>query len=89
MCSAVAWNGRWQEALTLLDEMRSEGVAPDQFAFGAAVNACAKGGQWERAVALLDKVIPWETTCLYLARRANVRAIVASRFKQRSVGCFS
>lgn len=40
----------------LLVMMREEGVAPDHFAFGAAVNACAKGGQWERAVALLDQV---------------------------------
>lgn len=55
--SAVARSGRWEEVLVLLDLMRSEGVAPDHFAFGAAVNACAKGGQWERAVALLDQVI--------------------------------
>ncbi|CAN0566220.1 unnamed protein product, partial [Ectocarpus sp. 12 AP-2014] len=54
--SAVARSGRWEEVLVLLGVMRSEGVAPDHFAFGAAVNACAKGGQWERAVALLDQV---------------------------------
>lgn len=60
MRSAVASSGRWEEALALLDVMRSENVPPDHFAFGAAVNACAKGGQWQRAVELLNQV--WSRT---------------------------
>lgn len=50
--------------MALLDVMRSENVPPDHFAFGAAVNACAKGGQWQRAVELLNQVwsrIPYKT----------------------------
>ena len=45
-----------QRSLSLLDEMRAAGVAPDVFSVRAAISACEKGGQWERALSLLDEM---------------------------------
>ena len=45
-----------QSALGLLDEMQLRGIAPNVFAFNAALSACAKTGEWERALGLLDEM---------------------------------
>jgi pentatricopeptide repeat protein len=35
----------WQRALSLLNEMRTAGVAPDVITFNSALSALAKGGE--------------------------------------------
>jgi pentatricopeptide repeat domain-containing protein 1 len=43
-----------ERALELLDEMRHEGLQPNGFTYGCAINACAAEGRWERALELLE-----------------------------------
>ena len=38
----------WQRALSLLNEMRTAGVAPDVITFNSALSALAKGGETSR-----------------------------------------
>lgn len=53
---ACAQQGQWHRALSLLDEMRAEGIPPTVRSFSAAISACGKGQQWARAVALLREM---------------------------------
>ena len=46
----------WRHALSLLDEMRDHGVAPDVISFSSAISACGKNGQWERALSLFHEL---------------------------------
>lgn len=39
---------RWQEAIDLLDHMRSLGITPDVRCVSLALNACFRAGKWER-----------------------------------------
>jgi len=47
---------RWKKALSLMDEMRDEGIEPNEVTYGVAVMACGNGGKWERALELLDRM---------------------------------
>jgi len=46
----------WKNALSLLDEMKERGIAPNEVTYGVAVTACGNGGQWQRALELLDQM---------------------------------
>jgi pentatricopeptide repeat protein len=54
--SACAKGGQWQQALSLLQEMREKGVIPDRITYSAAISACGKGGQWQQALSLLQEM---------------------------------
>jgi len=43
-----------ERALELLDEMRLDGLQPNGYTYGCAINACAAEGKWERALDLLE-----------------------------------
>ena len=43
-----------ERALELLDEMRLDGLQPNGYTYGCAINACAAEGRWERALELLE-----------------------------------
>ncbi|KAL3808369.1 hypothetical protein ACHAXA_005340, partial [Cyclostephanos tholiformis] len=48
---------RWMvEALSLLDEMGTRGIVPNEVTYGVAVAACGNAGRWEEALVLLDKM---------------------------------
>lgn len=44
----------WVQALELLDEMESKGIAPSEVTYSVTISACGNGGQWEKALELLD-----------------------------------
>jgi pentatricopeptide repeat protein len=46
----------WRRALDLLDEMRENGIAPNDITYSVVIAACGNGGQWERALELLYQV---------------------------------
>ena len=54
--SAYGRSRDWRSALSLLEEMRAAGVAPNVISFNAAISACGKGGRWERALSLLEEM---------------------------------
>lgn len=39
-----------------LQLMREEGIAPNEYSYTAALNACAARGQWERALGMLREM---------------------------------
>lgn len=45
----------WKKALDVLEDMKQNGVIPNDFTYSAAITACGNGGQWERALDLIDK----------------------------------
>ncbi|KAL3827386.1 hypothetical protein ACHAXA_003120 [Cyclostephanos tholiformis] len=48
---------RWMvEAMSLLDEMGTRGIVPNEVTYGVAVAACGNAGRWEEALVLLDKM---------------------------------
>ena len=47
--TAQAKDSQWERALALLDEMRSDGVAPNVISFNSAITACERAGRWEPA----------------------------------------
>jgi pentatricopeptide repeat protein len=49
---ACAKKGRWREALTLLEEVKTnnEKLSLDLKIYGATIDACAKAGKWKQAV---------------------------------------
>lgn len=49
--------GRWQKALSLLEEIPSTGLTPNAHVYGSAVHACVVGGEPRRGLALLDEMI--------------------------------
>lgn len=49
--------GRWQKALSLLEEIPSAGLTPNAHVYGSAVHACVVGGEPRRGLALLDEMI--------------------------------
>ncbi|CAM9754448.1 unnamed protein product [Scytosiphon promiscuus] len=52
---------RCEEALGLLDHMRSLGITPDVRCVSLALNACGRAGQWERCLELLREAREWGT----------------------------
>ena len=45
----------WERAITLLDQMPSAGLRPDEFSYSAAITACSRAGQVERALAIFKQ----------------------------------
>ena len=44
----------WTEVVTLLDQMRKDGVEPDGFSFSSAISCCGSEGRWEETLELID-----------------------------------
>ena len=44
---ACAQMGRWEEALSLLRNMTSRGLAADEWSYNTAIHACAQAGESE------------------------------------------
>lgn len=54
---ALAQGGRWEEALSLLKDMRRVlETEPPPEAYVAALTACRNAGQWQEATALLQEM---------------------------------
>lgn len=54
---ACSGAGEWRAALSILDDMQTEGLRPDGGAYVAAMEACARGGMMDLALELLDRVL--------------------------------
>lgn len=52
--AAVSKRGRWNEALAVMEDMRSAGFAPDRYTFNAVIQACAHGNESSRAFSLFE-----------------------------------
>ncbi|CAM9317114.1 unnamed protein product [Pylaiella littoralis] len=48
--------GRWEEALQVLDLMRTWKVPQDEFCVTAAITACGRAGQWQKSLDLLERL---------------------------------
>lgn len=61
LCAAafphVYRKGRWQTALSLLEEIPSRGLALNAHVYGSAVHACVVGGEPSRALALVEEMM--------------------------------
>lgn len=55
--AAMAKNGRWKEALEIVDRMIANGVVPNAYALSAAIKACGAALRWREALGLYDKMI--------------------------------
>jgi len=55
-CAKDTRRNSWKNALSLLDEMKGEGIVPSEVTYGVAVTACGNGGQWKKALELLDRM---------------------------------
>eukprot|EP00584_Thalassiosira_punctigera_P023090 CAMPEP_0172555006 /NCGR_PEP_ID=MMETSP1067-20121228/57533_1 /TAXON_ID=265564 ORGANISM="Thalassiosira punctigera, Strain Tpunct2005C2" /NCGR_SAMPLE_ID=MMETSP1067 /ASSEMBLY_ACC=CAM_ASM_000444 /LENGTH=669 /DNA_ID=CAMNT_0013343497 /DNA_START=154 /DNA_END=2163 /DNA_ORIENTATION=- len=53
-CAKGKRRDSWKRALSLLDEMKEKGIAPNEVTYGVAVAACGNGGRWRKALELLD-----------------------------------
>ncbi|CAM9855373.1 unnamed protein product, partial [Choristocarpus tenellus] len=51
-------SGKWEEALSLLEEMRRAGphCHPNVKTYTAAISACGRAGQWKRACELHERM---------------------------------
>lgn len=47
---------RWREAITLVENMRGDGLTPDEYSYAGCIDACAKALQWKKACQLLDEM---------------------------------
>ena len=54
--SACANGQQWEQAFSLLPEMRSSQLEPDVISYNFAISACAKGQQSEQALGLLPEM---------------------------------
>ena len=52
----VAFVGRWREAISLVENMRGDGLTPDEYSYAGCIDACAKAMQWKKACQLLDEM---------------------------------
>ena len=56
-CPHTRSQGRWQRALSLLEDVPSRGIEPNAHTYGSAIHACVVGGERKRALALLEEMI--------------------------------
>lgn len=42
LLSQCGKGGEWQRCMSLMDRMRSEGIAPNVYCFSSLINACGK-----------------------------------------------
>lgn len=54
---AASEGGRWEDALSIWDDMLRAECRPTGHAYAAVISACAAGGHWERAVRLFDEML--------------------------------
>ena len=54
--SILGKSRRWERALTVFAEMRSQGVQPNIYTYSALISACEKGGKWEEAQKVFDEM---------------------------------
>lgn len=47
--------GRWEEALSIMEDMTMEGVMPNSITYASAINACGQSRQLTRALDLLKE----------------------------------
>eukprot|EP00903_Cladosiphon_okamuranus_P011015 g10404.t1 len=55
--SACAKERRWKDALSLLAEMRRDGIEPNDYSFSAAMWACVNAGEGKRALQLFATIM--------------------------------
>lgn len=55
--SAISRSGRWKEALSIMKQMREDGLNFDEFTYSAAISACGKAGNAKKAVQLLNEMV--------------------------------
>lgn len=48
---------RWKEVLGLLEQMKAQGLRPNNVIFDTAIRACLSGGQSEAARGLVDEML--------------------------------
>lgn len=53
---AVAEWGRWQEARSMMEQMRKDGLEPNVASYTAAITACGKVGEVLRALDLIKEM---------------------------------
>lgn len=74
---ACSGAGEWRAALSILDDMQAEGLAPESPAYVAAMEACARGGVMDLALELLNRVLqdhPGDQAVRQLFATENFRA---------------
>lgn len=49
-------NGRWREAIRLMEEMRSFRITPHLEVFNSAIQACSAGNEWRHALSLFEEL---------------------------------
>ena len=57
LTQACSGAGEWRAALSILDDIASQGLKPESAAYVAAMEACARGGVMDLALELLDRVL--------------------------------
>lgn len=86
-CAKAGGGRHWRKALSLLDEMKEEGISPNEVTYGVAVTACGNGGQWERALELLDQMRGMKlkiNTITYNSAIAALSTAARTELKQRT-----
>ena len=84
---ACATQKLWPVALSLLDDLRADGLALSTISYNAALAACERGGQWEEARLLLEEMCAEETgTGRPLADAISYNTAIAACRKGGSVG---
>lgn len=58
---------QWEKALEMLDDMRRQGLTPDDFTYTAAIAACRQGRQWDK-VCVISVVL---SNSVHLIRRVD------------------
>ena len=53
--NALGMAGLWEEALSVMEDMVMDGVAPNSVTYASAINACGNSRQLERALGLLKE----------------------------------
>lgn len=54
--TACGSSGNWEDAVSLVREMKDKGVPPNFISYSVAISACAKAGQHEPALALMKEM---------------------------------
>eukprot|EP00913_Durusdinium_trenchii_P007401 g6960.t1 len=75
MISALDKAGRWEDSLSLFEEMSSANLSPDTICLSAVISACGKGRQWQLALEILhEKVSEPDVICFSAAISACKKA---------------